>query len=187
MSKKSDFLSHYYEETKGPFLNLSDLTIEEAEIILNDIRHKSEVFASKRPLDYLKIRLELEDKVRSKFIEKGGNPIRKRPHYMILGSCPWVKEWYKNGCEIQISLKKFDSKIVSFTYGDTFPAMRFQDGKPYREKVYTLEELPEIIQKYGLPDEWNKDGTLGPERYIEAQIWDDQPINDYLKTLKVGN
>jgi hypothetical protein len=171
-----DFLSYYYEKTKGPFLNLSDLAIEEAEMVLNDIRSNSHVYASLRHSDYVKTRFELEDKVRMKFVEKGGKPVRNRPHYMILGSCPWVKEWYHNGCEIMIPLKEFDSKIISFTYGDTFPAMRFQDGKPYRGKVYTLEELPEIIEKYGLPNEWNRDGKFGPERYIEAQIWDEKPI-----------
>jgi len=29
---------------------------------------------------------------------------------------------------------------------------------------------------YGLPQEWNADGQGGPERYIEAQVWDEPPI-----------
>jgi len=39
-----------------------------------------------------------------------------------------------------------------------------------------MAELPEVIRLYGLPQEWNKDGKLGPERYIEAQVWDDEPL-----------
>ena len=31
--------------------------------------------------------------------------------------------------------------------------------------------LREMIEKYGLPQEWNADGAQGPERYIEAQVW----------------
>ena len=57
--------------------------------------------------------------------------------------------------------------------------MRFQDEKPYRKQVYTLDELPELIDRYGLPQEWNMDGTHGPDRYIEAQIWDDAPLQRY--------
>ncbi len=51
--------------------------------------------------------------------------------------------------------------------------MRFADGKPYRGPVYTLAELPGLVAAYGLPQAWNADGTRGPERYIEAQVWDD--------------
>jgi hypothetical protein len=58
--------------------------------------------------------------------------------------------------------------------------MRYHDGKPYRKQVYTLTDLPELIRCYGLPQDWNPDGTKGPDRYIEAQIWDDSLLQDYL-------
>jgi hypothetical protein len=99
---------------------------------------------------------------------------------MILGSCPWVLNWYREGRELRIPLAVFDAAIVSFTYGDTFPAMRYGDGKPYRQQVYTLAELPRVVQEYGLPQEWNEDGQQGPDRYIEAQVWDDEPLKPYL-------
>lgn len=41
------------------------------------------------------------------------------------------------------------------------------------------DEIPEIIEKYGYPQEWNPDGLLGPERYIEAHIWSDDVIAKY--------
>jgi hypothetical protein len=69
---------------------------------------------------------------------------------------------------------------VSLTYGDSFPALRVQDGGLYRGKVYTLDELTELVQNYGLPQDWNPDGRLGPERYIEAQVWEDEPVKEYL-------
>jgi hypothetical protein len=176
-----DFLSHYYEFTKGPFLSLCNLPLDEAEMLLEKIRQEGGVFASERASDYLEIRRRLEDQVRELFIEKGGKPNRKRPHYMILGACPWLKDWYIDGREIRISLAHFDPAIVSFTYGDTFPAMRYEDGKSYRGKVYTLEELPRIIRLYGLPQDLNADGRLGPDRYIEAQIWANEPIKQFLQ------
>ena len=47
-------------------------------------------------------------------------------------------------------------------------------------KLYLYGEILEIIKKYGLPQEWNKDGEFGPERYIEVHIWSDRTIKRYL-------
>ena len=178
---------HYYEASQGPFKSLSDLSLEEAESILQRIRQEGLVFASKRNVDYLKTRRSLEERIRQLFIEKGGQPKSLRPHYFILGSCAWVKSWYRDGREVQILLTSVNPKVISFTYGDSFPAMRLQDGKPYRGQVYRVEELSQLIAQYGLPQDWNREGKHGPERYIEAQLWDDDPIMDYLGKQKSGN
>ena len=175
-----EIIVHYYEANKGPFRSLSNLSMEEAESILQRIRQEGMVFASKRNLDYLRIRKSLEERIRQLFIEKGGQPKRLRPHYFILGRCDWVKSWYCDGREVQILLKTVDPRVISFTYGDSFPAMRYQDGKPYRGQVYRLEELSEILARYGLPQVWNSEGEYGPERYIEAQVWDDEPVKEYV-------
>jgi hypothetical protein len=81
---------------------------------------------------------------------------------------------------VHIPLAYLHPPTVSFTYGDSFPAMRFQDGKPYRGQVYTLEELDQVVDRYGLPQVWNLDGSGGPERYIEAQVWADEPVRELL-------
>jgi hypothetical protein len=175
------FLCHYFEAASGPFRSLSDLPIPEAEAVQEQIRKDSNRFASRRSADYLSIRRGLEDQIRQLFIAKGGEPVRTTPHYMILGDCPWLQTWYVEGCEIRIALECFNPSAVSFTYGDSFPAMRFNDGRPYRGQVYTIHELPELVCCHGLPQIWNSDGKLGPERYIEAQVWEDEPV---LKALK---
>ena len=178
-----DYLSHYYEAAVGPFRNLSDLSLDKAKAIMSEIRKNGSLFASQRAEDYLEIRRNLETLARQLFISKGGKPSRERPHYMILGSCSWMKGWYQNGAEIRIPLSNFDPTIVSFTYGDTFPAMRYEDEKAYRKKVYTLAELTELVRDYGLPQEWNEDGKKGPDRYIEAQIWSDEPLRPFVSKL----
>lgn len=144
------------------------------------IRAEGSVFASRRGPDYLSIRRELEARTRAMFLAKGGRPVRKAPHYMTLGACPWLLAWYRDGRAIRLPLANFDPQTISFTYGDLFPAMRFDDGKPYRRQVYLLEEIEGIVERYGLPQDWNADGRLGPERYIEAQVWDDAPLTKYL-------
>jgi hypothetical protein len=175
-----DFLTHYYESASGPFSNLSMLSPKHAEQILEEIRKDGNRFASQRASDYLTRRFMLEDKIRTLFEAKGGRPRLARPHYMILGICPWLKTWYVNGQELQIKLVSIPESCVSFTYGDSFPAMNFNDGKPYRGRVYMRNELTDVIELYGLPQAWNPDGSGGPERYIEAQIWDDTPLKEYL-------
>ena len=175
-----NFLCHYYEAEIGPFVNLSDLPPSGAEAQLVRIRQAGCTFASQRSGDYLTIRCELEKRVRKCFIQKGGKPKRKSPHYMILGSCSWGKSWYIDGQELRIPLADFSPEIISFTYGDSFPAMRYQDGKPYRGQVFCLDEIPNLVLQFDLPQNWNPDGLHGPDRYIEAQIWDDEPLKDYL-------
>jgi hypothetical protein len=175
-----NFLSHYYEGSRTPFLSLTALPAEEAERILDALRKEGSCFASWRSQDYLSIRCGLEQRVRSLFVVKGGKPRRETPHYMILGECRWLLDWYVDGRELRIPLSQFDLEAVSFTYGDTFPAMRYQDGRPYRGQVYTWPELRKVVRCYGLPQTWNAEGKLGPERYIEAQVWDDEPIVRYL-------
>ena len=175
-----DFLSHYYEASDGPFRNLSDLPLAEAEKILQGIRQGAgDRFASQRKADYLVVRRGLEEHVRNLFIAKGGRPRRERPHYLILGACPWLIGWYPQGRELRIPLAAFKAEIVSFTYGDTFPAMRYPDGKACRGQVYTLAEIPGLVEEFGLPQEWNAEGKLGPDRYIEAQVWADEPLEAY--------
>ena len=108
------------------------------------------------------------------------------PHYMTLGECLWFRDWYKESREIKISLLEFSPEIVSFTYGDLFPTMRFQDEKPYRNRIYCLDEILDLIGQHGFPQDWNKDGKLGPERYVEVQVWDDEPVGKYIGLQEIA-
>lgn len=173
------FLHHYFDHSTGPFCNLSDLIPAEAKQVLEQLRLQNKGFASQRSSDYLEIRRGIELQARELFIRKGGKPVRDFPHYMTLGSCPWLLDWYASGTELQIALAEFDPNTISFTYGDLFPTMRYQDGKAYRGQVYTAVEIWDVIHKFGLPQEWNFKGDQGPERYIEVQVWDDKPLYKY--------
>lgn len=174
------YLYHYYEKSRGPFLNLSDLHIKDAESILKGLRNEGTVFASQRQEGYLKRRQELESVARDIFISKGGKPVRKAPHYMVVEKCEWLESWYKESAFVKIPISDFNPGHVSFSYGDLFPTFsdRVNDGKEYRKQVYTFDEIMVLINKYGLPQEWNIDGGRGPERYIEAHVWS----NEFLKT-----
>lgn len=179
-----ELLYHYYDHVIGPFRNLSDLPPEEADQVLKEIRRQNKGFAGQRSQDYLAIRRTLENQARQAFLAKGGNPVRQHPHYMTLGECPWLLDWYTVGASLQIPLTAFEPDTLSFTYGDLFPTMRYQDGKPYRGQVYTLDEIFGIIRQYGWPQDWNTRGDHGPERYIEVQVWDERPLVPWILPYK---
>ncbi len=121
---------------------------------------------------------------RKMFLLKGGKVIRNRPHYMTVEECNWLKSWYKEGSSIHININKLDTDTISFTYGDMFPTFgpRGDDRNEYRKKVYTYEEILQVIQKYGLPQQWNPNGQKGPIRYIEAQIWSNETVNKIVES-----
>lgn len=183
MSSSADYLYHYYEKSRGPFANLSDLSEAQADEVLESIRKQNDVMASRRDQGYLVRRRELEGLARELFISKGGKPVRKAPHYMVVGPCDWLRDWYKESAFVQITISQFKLDTLSFSYGDLFPTFspRVNDGKEYRRQIYTYQEILALIQKYGLPQEWNRDGTHGPERYIEVQVWDDGPLGRTVK------
>lgn len=180
----SIYLYHYFDKLIGPFVSLSDIPIDEAKAVLNSIKEsKPNVQSAKRHPEYMEDRHYYEEILKTEFAKKGGIILRKSPHYMVVEHSPWLSTWFENGANIKIPLKEFDLKTVSFTYGDSHPVfsprVNKMDGKEYRKKLYTYDEILEVIKKYGLPQDWNNDGTYGPERYIEAHIWSGETIDKY--------
>ncbi|MGE6575445.1 hypothetical protein ACQKFM_11020 [Paenibacillus xylanexedens] len=167
---------HYFEKNLGPFRNLSSLSADEAETVTQKIRLQGQNFASRRPADYMTIRRTLEQRAYEQFVAKGGKPVQSYPHYLTLGACEWLLSWYSEPDHVIIPWGDLPVEVVSFTYGDLFPTMRFDDAKPYRKQIYTKDEIMEVIQFYGWPQEWNRKGDKGPERYIEVQVWDERII-----------
>jgi hypothetical protein len=180
IQKIETYLYHYYDAFTGPFLNLSDLSEKEANAVLSEIKaNKPNTMPAKRHDKYIEYRRNCERIIRNEFEKKGGVISRDFPHYMVFGHSPWLSTWHENSCVIKIPIDEFDINTISFTYGDSMPTFsdRVNDGKEYRKKLYTYDEILEIITKYGFPQDWNDDGKFGPERYIEAHIWsDDVPM-----------
>lgn len=177
------FLYHYFDKTVGAFKNISDISVNEAKAVLDDIkRTKPNAQSAMRHDKYVEYRRNCEKIIRTEFIKKGGFAERTSPHYMVVEHSPWLSTWFENNTFIKIPVREFDLNTVSFTYGDSMPTFspKVNDGKEYRMKLYTYDEILKIIEKYGLPQNWNDDGKYGPERYIEAHIWSDETIKRYI-------
>jgi hypothetical protein len=177
-------LYHYFDKSVGAFVSLSDLPIDEAKKILNVIKKsKPNVQCAARQASYMERRHEIEEILRTEFAKKGGTVKRKTPHYMTIEHSPWLSTWFENSDFVKIPITEFDLNTISFTYGDAFPVFsentHKMDDKEYRRKLYTYNEIIKIIEKYGLPQDYNNDGEHGPERYIEAHIWSDETISRY--------
>ena len=111
------------------------------------------------------------------------------PHYMVVEHSPWLSTWYEQPACLKIPIEEFDLRTLSFTYGDSMPTFseKITDGKEYRKKLYLYEEILDIIQKYGLPQDWNNDGAHGPERYIEVHVWSNKVIEKYIRDWEEAN
>lgn len=178
------YLYHYFDKSTGPFKNLSDLSTDEAKAVLEQIRQiRPGSQSARRDARYVEHRRKCERILRSEFAQRGGLISRMAPHYMVVEHSPWLSTWYENSDFIKIPIQEFDIRTLSFTYGDSMPTFspRVDDGKEYRHRLYTYPEILEIIDRYGLPQDWNDDGKYGPERYIEVHVWSDDTICRYIQ------
>lgn len=176
------FLYHFFDKRSGPFKSLTAIPPQEAEAVIGKIREeRPDSMCSQRNDDYVARRTGCEAVLRREFASKGGVLEISSPHYMVVEYSPWLYSWYEQPGFIKIPVEEFDLKTVSFTYGDSMPTFsdRVNDGKEYRKKLYTYDEILGVIDRYGLPQDWNDDGRYGPERYIEAHVWSDRVINKY--------
>ena len=177
------YLYHYFDKRSGPFRSLTALPAEEAEKVLNQLKaERPDSLCAQRDETYIEKRRSCEALLRREFAAKGGIMDIPSPYYMVVEHSPWLSTWFEQGDFLRIPIEAFDTRKISFTYGDSMPTFspRVNDGKEYRRKVYTYDEILEIIEKYGLPQDWNDDGSHGPERYIEAHVWCDDPVRQYI-------
>ncbi|SFI29134.1 hypothetical protein SAMN04487830_13817 [Pseudobutyrivibrio sp. OR37] len=177
------YLYHYYDKRSGPFRSVTAIPMEQGNLILEQMKQeRPESMCAKRDSDYIIKRQDCENILRREFIAKGGIIEIESPYYMVVEHSPWLSTWYERGDFLKIPIEDFDVRKLSFTYGDSMPTFSplVNDGKEYRKQVYTYEEILGIIKKYGLPQNWNDDGSQGPERYIEAHVWTNEPIASYI-------
>jgi hypothetical protein len=193
-----DHLTYYYERGTEPFRSLSALPDEKALKIMEKLRDDTLFGARfKDPAQYMRDRKQTEQWVREEFIAKGGRPRAAYPIPMVLGTSKWLVKQAPNPDahgEIRIPLSAFTEHDVSFTYPDSMISIWFGRDKPveyylpeYHGKVFTVSEILSIVESKGLPEEeWetNLPSDLAP--YIEAQVWNHEPLIEYKRRLVDG-
>lgn len=180
-------ITHYYLPDKQPFLSLSDLNGDIDHPAFQEMlnRHKVDPHYNRRfGINYLKTRMAVEEKLRDCFIKRGGNPVRQHPVYFILGESRWFQSLNGNHVKLQIPIPVLPNDKVSVTFPDSYLAMT-ASTKPYFEKIYFLNELEELVTKYGVPkdivpDSYERYWEGDFEHYFEVQVWDDEVLHPYL-------
>lgn len=130
---------------------------------------------------YSRMRARTEDVIREKFLSKGGRPELNHPYYMVVGNCDrWFKGVKGFRASLSIPLENFDPSIISFTYGDSIPVLNGMVEGECSGQVYTLDEIREVINRLGMPQNRNLECENGTECYIEVQVWSEKPLERFM-------
>ena len=184
MSSLCNFLTHYFEADKGPFLNICDLSDEQIESIVaaeKDAETPFNRFALGR--EFFKLRRAADDLLIQKYTEKFGRRPKIRPYFAVLGSFDRTMGMYRDGRSIQISISLLSSDHVTFMYPDHFHLVWIKGlflpetpycYQPFHDLLFTYAELPEAMRTYNLDAriEEAKRRDMWTCSYIEAHIWD---------------
>jgi hypothetical protein len=190
-----DFLIHYYRKGAPPFRSLSALPDAEALAIMRELYVEGSVFWERfqDPAGYLTLRRSVELKLYNGFRAKGGVPPQTYPIYLMLGRPKWTETaadpaTLATSEEVQVPLSLFDEREISFTYPDSMvSALMVMEKNPgyyepeYHGKVFTLQEIRQIVARRGLPGEgWETRMPKSYAHYIEAQVWNGKVLAEYL-------
>ena len=140
----------------------------------------------------MEMRRLVEARLHRLFVEAGGRPQRRSPHYFVLGESAWFRGLAAGMREVQLPLTALPNDVTSATRPDSFTAMEVgpefgppHERRPYHARVFRLGELTDLVAEYGLPVSDREDDYAGyerraTERYVEVQVWSDDPVRSYL-------
>lgn len=126
------FVTDYHLADKRPFLNLFDLAEPELAPVMQDLERRQATAGLKRVFcpRYMHLRRLTEARLHQLCLEAGGMPERRVPHYFVLGSSQWYGGLAPVTREVVLPLADLPTKVISFTYPDSFTSMAF--GPPVR-------------------------------------------------------
>lgn len=192
-----DFITHVYKAGSPPFQTLSELPDAQAVALMKSLYCKDSIFWQRfaDPLAYLCTRRQLECTLKTEFEKKGGRPKQDSPIYFMLGWPSWAAEMgdaetASSTEKIEVPLSIFDKQDISFTYPDSMVSalMAGQRNPEYYEpeyhgRVFTLDEMVQIIARKGLPGEqWKTKMPRYFAHYVEVQVWNRQTLSRFLET-----
>ena len=179
-----EIVTHNYDPLRGPFRNICDLPGTEAEAILTQIRSSGHRTIKE---DYLQRRMATEGWLIDERRKRLGRTPLNRPIYFFLGD-------FADGIDrsrpasIVMQLAEFSPTTVTFTYSDSMAsfaigteAKHMADRREYHGRVFVLDEITDVVTRLGLPgDRWKTDYSLRYDKFVEVQVWDDEPIRRML-------
>jgi hypothetical protein len=177
-------VTHNYDPA-APFLaNLCSLTRTHAERALQTIRDSG---LRTIKANYLDRRLATEAWLIRERHRLLGNTRLPRPIYFFLGNYADGKDPSRPS-SLVMPLSAFPNSVITLTYPDSMTSHslatredRWHDRMGYHGRVYTLSEIPRVVQEFGMP--FRDEDIVNSrrfDRFIEMQVWDDRPILEFL-------
>ena len=186
------YLTHYFERTAGPFLNICDLDDDEVEKI-REFELANEIKWSRFKMwpEFMKSRKAADDLLMQLYERKFQKPPSQRPIFAVLGDFHKIPGLYTNPQSVRIEISDLREDEVTFMYPDHAHLIQFfnhdapafgvplprnysEEKMPCYGKLFTYRDLHEIHVEYGIKQ--------GIERclrtpgsfvfsYVEAHIW----------------
>ncbi len=137
-----------------PFRSITDVPLEHLDSVIEKLDEKNSWGLNRfKNQTYFKQRLDVENGMREKFIEMGGNPLLLHPIYFFLGRNQRFEEHPLN-IGYSINLSDVQRNSVSFSYGDTMLSFNEENRKlagelylsPLCERLFMLDELEELFE-----------------------------------------
>ena len=187
MSLIPDVVTHNYDPVRGVGRNICDLPEVEAERVLDEIRASG---TRRIKSDYLMRRVVVEDWLITERRKKLGKTPLNRPVYFFLGNFADGDDPSRPASLI-MPLSAFRADRLTFTYPDSMASLpiatrdyHLPHRKAYHGQVFTLAEIKAVVGQFGMPaTRWKNDPAMMYDRFIEVQVWDDQPIRHWLTTV----
>ena len=154
-----DFATHYHRADRAPFPNLSDLAPTQLTEVLAGLNSPDSAARSARRfgVSYIDLRKATEALARQLFIDRGGRPQRRSPHYFVLGESDWFAGLYVDALSVRVPLTALPPDCTSLTWGDSISALGLGTAfglpapDPTRCDVYRIDELAGLAAIHGLP------------------------------------
>lgn len=181
------YATHYYRGDRQPFRNLSEVDDSKLDAVLATLAK-----GSRRRFgpQYLPLRRATEARARDLFLQAGGQPVRRYPHYFVLGSSPWFAGLYDAPREVRILLSDLPPEATSFTWTDSITTLGLgvdlgvpQPAEPWKRGLYRLDQL-DLTSATSLPSASGQSYEGYQQRlldhYVEIQLWADEPIRPFM-------
>jgi len=174
-------LFYYYKKTLEPFRILMALSVPEINAFMR-AHLPEEVIFHKNPEGYIARRKETEAWLRQAFGERGGRPVVDHPIYMTLGRSSYIESLGIYTECVQVPRALFPEETISFTYPDSYVSRWLAETRgeyfnpEIHGRVFTLADLPGLLADEAVPNDAWKNRERKYDFFIEAQIWDVEPL-----------
>jgi hypothetical protein len=178
----------YFKLGTDPFKTISDLGDADIVLFMKE-NFPDHAWFHADPEERIRRRRIIEKWLFDEFVLSGGEPKTNHPCYFTLGKSAFLKESGSFDAEIEVPLRLFSSKSISFTYPDSFFSDwlgRNKDHELYNNelngKIFTIDEVLALLAQNKFPQNAQMDTAYGYkfDFYIEAQVWDYEILDNHL-------